>query len=124
MKMSDLSRRRFTRVSRWSARIVGTLVFLLMTAIAIGESDGFFNPLRQPLAVRVELLAMFIMWIGLIAAWRWEGVGSALILGGFVLFWVAERRLPSLNIAFGPLLLSGLLYLAAWWGARGEKQVT
>jgi len=96
----------------------------LITAIAIGESDGLFNPMEQPVTVRIELLSMLIMWLGLIVAWKWEGIGSVMILGGFALFWIAERRLPALNMAFGPLLLSGLLYLAAWWGAKGEKHVT
>ena len=76
MKVSDLNRRRIIRLSRWTARIVGILVFLLITAIAIGESDGLFNPLQQPLAVRVEFLAMLAMWLGLIVAWKWEGVGA------------------------------------------------
>ena len=110
-------------ICRWTARIIGTLVFLLITAITIGESDGFPNPWKQPPAVRVEFLAMAIMWLGLILAWRWEGVGGAMILGGFSLFWIAEGRLPPLSLAFTPLLLAGLLYAMAWWGAGGGNEV-
>jgi hypothetical protein len=44
--------------------------------------------------------------VGQIVAWKWEGLGGVLIVGGFVLFSIVNGRL-SLNIAFGPWLGEG-----------------
>ena len=109
-----LIKRRIIRSIHWAARMVGLLVFVLITAIAIGEGGQLDNLLQQPLVVKVEFFAMLVMWLGLAVAWKWEGIGSAMILGGFALFWLAEGRLPRLNLAFALLLLSGLLYFLSW----------
>jgi len=57
---------------------------------------------------------MLMMIIGQIAAWKWEGIGGLLILSGFVFFSIVNHRI-SINIVFGPWLLTGLLYLACGW---------
>jgi hypothetical protein len=95
-------------VLRWIARIMGTLLLLLIATIAIGE--GFPNPLAQPLDVILLFAAMLTMVVGLIVAWKWEGVGGLLILGGFTFFAIVNHGIQ-LNLAFGPILVVGMLYL-------------
>lgn len=70
----------FVTALRWTARIVGTAILVLIAAIAIGE--GVPNLLAQPLPVNLLFVAMLTMVVGLIAAWKWEGIGGLLTLGG------------------------------------------
>ena len=102
-------------VVRWTARIIGTLLLLLMAVFAIGE--GVPNP--SILSPREILLfaALAMMILGQIVAFRWEGIGGILILSGFAFFSIVNHRI-SLNVVFGPWLLTGLLYLGCWWMKR------
>lgn len=100
-------------VARWTARILGTLILLLLATLAIGEG---IHPSRMFESFGVALLtvAMLTMLLGQIVAWRWEGIGAGLILGSFALFSIVNHGV-SLNIVFGPWLLTGILYLACCW---------
>jgi hypothetical protein len=111
-------------VARWIARILGTLILLLVTTLAIG---GGFHPTRmfESLGVATLTVALLTMLAGQMIAWRWEGVGGSLIVGSFALFSIMNHGFR-INIVFGPWLLSGVLYLACWWlstNATGEKQI-
>ena len=55
--------------------------------------------------------AILTMMVGLVVAWKWEGIGGVLILGGFAFLSIVNHRI-SINIVFGPWLLTGLIYLA------------
>ena len=54
------------------------------------------------------------MIIGQIVAWKWEGIGSLLILGGFALFGFVNHGV-ALNVVTEAWLATGLLYLICWW---------
>ena len=107
------SERRVVTVLRWTARVIGTLILLLIAALAIGEG---LHPARLFESLRVTLLtvAMLTMMGGTVVGWKWEGIGGLLILGGFVFFAIVKYG-DALNIVFGPWLLAGLLYLECWW---------
>jgi len=109
---------------KWTARVLGTLVFLLISVIFVGEFSSIPNLSEQSLSVTIQFAAIFLMWAGLILAWKWEGVGGFMIVGGFMLFWIVEQRIPRLNIAFLPLIISGILYLVYWlYSIRASKKV-
>jgi hypothetical protein len=101
-------------VLRWTARAIGIGLLGLIAAFAIGEGPP--NPLRGTIPERICYFAVLMMIIGQFMAWKWEGVGALLILGGYCLFAVVNHG-ASLNIVFGPWLVTGLLYLACWWRA-------
>lgn len=61
----------------------------------------------------LEFLALIAAWIGLIIAWKWEGIGGALIISGVVIFHVEEHQLW-LNWMFGLLGLVGILFMTCW----------
>jgi hypothetical protein len=105
-------------VLRWTARAIGIALLGLIAAFAIGE--GMPNPLRGSLPEHLLTIGFQTMLIGQIVAWRWEGIGSLLILGGFALFATVNRGVP-LNIVYGPWLVTGLLYSICWW--RTSKAV-
>ncbi len=106
-------------VVRWTARIIGTAILLLIMAFAIGE--GVPNPFAQPVRVNLLFAAMFTMVMGLILAWKWEGIGSLLILGGFAFFAVVNHGIK-LNLAFGPMLAVGLIYSVCGWMAKRSNR--
>jgi hypothetical protein len=91
---------------RWSARILGTLLVLFIVLLAIGE--GMPNPFTQPMKVQVGFLALALVMIGILAAWRWELAGGILPLVGWGLFVVAVMH-PSrgLNWFVGALAVPG-----------------
>ena len=99
-------------VARWTARILGTLLLLLIAVFAVGE--GVPNPFILSQRENLLSIALATMIVGQIAAFRWEGIGGLLVLGGFAFFSVVNHRI-SLNIVFGPWLLTGLIYLACGW---------
>ncbi len=99
-------------IARWTARIIGTLLLLLIAVFAIGE--GVPNPFILSPRELLLFAAFATMIVGQIAAFRWEGIGGVLILGGFAFFSIVNHRI-SINIVFGPWLLTGLLYLGYGW---------
>ena len=106
----------------WISRIVGTLLFVLLIVFAIGE--GVPNPMKQSLAVRIEMLAMFIMWGGLLIAWKSELIGGMLVLLGYTCFCGVEWQAPSIKFPFGLFLFVGLLYIFSWWRKKYNKSST
>lgn len=106
-------------VLRWAARLVATLVLLEIAAFAIGV--GVPNPLHGSLRENLLSLALLTMISGLVAGWKWEGIGGLLIVGGFAVFSVVNGRV-SLNVIMGPMLLAGLLYLACRWQRPNNKR--
>jgi hypothetical protein len=103
--MAFLDQRLMVATLRWAARIIGTALLVLIAALAIGEGG-------------VPGVALWLMLIGQVVAWKWEGIGGLLILGGFALFAIMNHPFR-FNIVFGSWPVSGLLYLICWWWRRG-----
>lgn len=98
---------------RWISRIVGALLVVLIAAIAIGE--GVPDPRGQPAEVNACLLAMLVMTLGQLVAWKREAAGAAMILTGYAAFAVINHRIE-LNAVFAPMLFTGVAYaVCAWW---------
>ena len=110
--MAFLDQRLMVTILRWAARTIGIGLLVLIAAFAIGE--GVPNPLRGSLRENMLTIGLLTMIVGQIVAWKWEGIGSLFILGGFALFATVNHEVP-LNIVFGPWLVTGLLYLLCWW---------
>ena len=95
---------------RWTARIIGTLLVLIIVLIAIGE--GMPNPFTQPISVQVGFLALALIMVGILGAWRWELVGGILSLVGWSLFVVAVAHpVRGLTWFVSALALPGVLYV-------------
>jgi hypothetical protein len=103
---------RIIQTVRWVARGSGTLLLALVAAIALGE--GFPNPLRLSAAESQMMVAMLTIIAGLAAAWRWEGIGGGLVLGGLSVFSLVNHGMP-VNLFFLPVLATGLMYVLCWW---------
>jgi len=110
-------------VSRWAARIIGTLLVILIVVIGIGE--GMPNPFTQPPAVQIGFLALAMIMIGILAGWRWELAGGVISLAGWCLFVGAVTHFPrGLNWFFWALAMPGFLYVISALLRRHNKRQT
>lgn len=100
---------RTVAVLRWITRILAVLVALLIAMMAIGQG-GPPNPFRFEGKVAVELVAMYVMWTGLLVGLKRDIIGGVLVLGGFTAFMTAEGRIL-MGLGFGPFPIVGLLYI-------------
>ncbi len=117
-----MNKKWFGYAIRWIPRVMGTLLFVMLIVFAVGE--GVPNPMKQSLVVRIEILAMFIMWLGLLIAWKSELIGGMLVLLGYTCFCGVEWQAPSIKFPFGLFLFVGLLYMLSWWSRKRQKSDT
>ncbi len=102
-------------VSRWIARTVGVPLLGLLVVLTMG--DGIANPLTASQRENLFGVVVVAMFLGVVLGWKWEGVGSLLILGSLVLFAVADEPFL-LDIVIVPWLVTGLAYLVCWVGGK------
>ncbi len=115
--MNQSVEKRAVTTARWAARTLSVLLLWLFVTMAIGEAT--------PEHLREMALgnALFTMLVGLIVAWKREGLGSLLILGGFAAFALVNARLNilvpwPLHNPFFTFLIVGMLFLFCWWRTR------
>jgi len=107
-----------TLTIRWIARVwsIASLGFVLL--IAVGELIYPHSP--APATFR-DLAGLFLFpfgtCVGMILAWRWEGLGGGVTIGSLVAFYAALRlmdgRFPR-GPYFGLLAAPGILFLLSW----------
>jgi len=106
----------------WSPRVLSILyiVFLSLFSLdVLGEKQGFWPVL---VALTIHLIPSMILIVGLILAWRWEWIGTAIYATAGVLYLslVMPRALsPVLKmdwilIISGPAFVVAALFLANW----------
>ena len=101
-------------IARWTARIAGTLMALFFLAFFVGE--GFPNIFRLPWRESLSVLTISAVVAGLLLAWKWEGLGGALVLAA-----VGLMPLIGMTRGIGFFLVPaaiGLLHLVCWWRLR------
>ena len=105
------------RVLFWAPRVLCILfaIFLSLFALDVfSEGYGFGETI---LALLIHLVPVYIVFIVLVIAWRWEWVGAILFiaLALFYLVWSWERfHWIAYLVISGPLALSGVLFLFNW----------
>jgi hypothetical protein len=115
---------RIAKIIRWIARIWGSislafLVFmvgahLIATITGKGEPIGKFNSISE--------IASFFFFplctlIGLAIAWKWEGLGGLITIGGIICFHMIRPDLL-FDLMINGLAAPGLLYLLYWLFTR------
>ena len=106
-----MNTRLLATIFRWSARILGTVLVGLTLVLAIGE--GIPNLLTQPFVIQLGFLALTLMLLGILLAWRWELPGGLMSLAGWVLFIVAERIHWQHSLFLMLLCVPSLLFLGS-----------
>jgi hypothetical protein len=100
-------------VFRWAARILGTGILLFFVSfIVVGKIPPIWN---QPLLGQIQFVGIFLFLLGCVAGWGRDGFGAFLILIGYLIFLIVEGESPWPPGMFEFILLTGVLYLIAWW---------
>ncbi len=120
------SRKRSVTAISWIARLwsitsLGFVLFLLA-----GE---FIDPHSAAPATLRAWLGLFLfpfgVCLGMIVAWRWEGLGGGITLGSLVAFYAVCRILDG-NFPRGPwfaiIAAPGILFLLGWLRALTKRQ--
>jgi len=87
MKETRTSRERGVTIVRWSARVwsIASVGFVLLMFVGSGLAEGF-NPAQFAFRDLVGLFFFpFGVCLGMILAWRWEGLGEPLPSAAFSL---------------------------------------
>ncbi len=105
--------------ARWTARVLGTLWMLLILAFVVGEGSPAIG--TQPGPVQFMFAGLALMLTGCVVGW-WRDLPAALLtLSGWILFHIANGRVPVLNPFHIPLL-AGLLFAVSWVARRLPSQ--
>ena len=102
-------------VARWTARTLSLLYFAVIAFFIIAHAvspEGLPIVWKQSLDVQLDFLALFLLVVGGLVGWKWEGVAAVMILVGTSLWLFVEQQLPWPP---GLSLLIGALYLCTWW---------
>ena len=107
--------------------MLGLALIVLVLSIFIGQSLSSHvipTPLTTSLTEDFLSLALIMTWLGIVVAWRWEGIGGLVIVGSVLLFEsinaivTGHWRFDVLNVLF---LLVGVLFLWDWWRTVGRE---
>jgi hypothetical protein len=109
------------RAVRWAARALSAVSIAFVLLIFIGEGIGSRGegPVRLT-AVEIAGLAFFpvMVLLGLVLAWRWEGIGAVITLAGLGAFYILQLLStgglpggPWFALLASPSLLFGLSWL-------------
>ena len=104
---------------KWIARVLSILCigFILLMFIGSGLQEGF-NPSQFTFRDVIGLFFFpFGICVGMVIAWRWEGLGGIITIGS-LLFFYASLRIMNGRFPRGPyfIILSspGILFLLSW----------
>jgi hypothetical protein len=101
------------------ARITGTLFMVGFLAFFIPDwvQKGTTPSDRIPMT-----LSLFLAFVGLTMAWKWEGTGGIVALGGLVGYCVLGLQTdvkPAATVFLtGAYALPVILFVVYWWQAR------
>jgi hypothetical protein len=113
---------------RWVARI-WSLLLLAIALILVGRNIFAPAPEATQFAEGDNLIpvSLLISVLGLLIAWRWEGLGAAINLGFFfanyLINWIYHHDILNFGLVFAlsPVILPGILFLVAWLRVRKER---
>ena len=121
--MSANTHSNLVRKLRWIARILASIMAVLILLIFVGETLGEgVQPLLH-ITFR-EILLMFVffaLWLGLLLSWKWELIGGLLTLCAVIVFYALNFLFTGI-LPRGPFFLifafPSLLFLYCGWQNR------
>jgi hypothetical protein len=121
---SSNSQRRTVTILRWVARVWSIPILIITVLIIIAPDPNVVQPV--PLTEWIELSLFGLAILGLLIAWRWEGLGGILALTGILAQAVAFRMFRGVwFVQTIPIILLGapaVFFLVAWWLSRDMKR--
>jgi len=128
MKNSNLTGSRMTGWIRWTARVTG----LLNGMVWLSQVPGIMVYSNIPIPLPVQVALLITPMAGVIIAWRWEGIGGAVLVTGAIVFCVLPAMAYAaagrgLNLSLTgtllilPGLIAGVLFLICWKRERSLR---
>jgi hypothetical protein len=113
-------------VVRWIARILSILTIGIILLFFVGEAD-FSQPVSLSLKDVIGLLFFPLgVLIGMLVAWRWEGIGAGITVGSLVAFYLSHFLLwhgfPS-GPYFALFASPGAIFGIAWLLSRPRQEL-
>jgi hypothetical protein len=108
---------------RWSARILSLVAIGIVLSFAFGEGLNFSH-----FTARDFVLFLYFplgVCLGMVVAWRWEGLGGGIAVVSLAAFYLAHRLFSPVfprGFAFIVLAAPGFLFLLCWLWARSIKK--
>jgi hypothetical protein len=114
----------FIKIIRWIARITGALL-TLGALLYLEEYFGDYfsgNDVFYPDTLE-RILFPYVSVIGFILAWKWEGLGGIITIGGFLGSTIIDPHVTWQEIQGGIMyIVPGILFLLCWFlTKRSEK---
>ena len=113
------NKNRTVTIIRWIARILGVLFIAFFLLMFIGEELSSKQE-TSSIAVRelIGLVFDFVYFVGLILAWKWEGLGGLIAAIGLIAFAVT---IPDAAIlAYTIMAVPVILFLICWLLSRSK----
>jgi len=124
MNETRTSKKRGVTIIRWIARLwsIASIGFVLLMFIGSGLAEGF-NLAQFAFRDLVGLLFFPCgLCLGMIVAWRREGLGGGITVGSLLAFYttlrIADGRFPR-GPYFALVAAPGILFLVCWLLSRG-----
>jgi len=97
---------------RWTARVLSILAVGVVLMFAVGEGLNLSHFTGHELVLFVFF--PIGVCLGLVLAWRWEGLGGGIVVGSMATFYLVDRLTSSSfprGFAFVALAVPGFLFL-------------
>jgi len=110
-------------VLRWSARVLSILSVGVVLLFAFGEGLNLSHFSARELVL--SAFFPFGICLGMILAWRWEGLGGGVTVASLAAFYLAERLMSSSfprGLALVALAAPGFLFLLCGLWARSAAR--
>ncbi len=107
---------------RWVARIFGTSFVALFLLFFLAENIGKRGISVPDIGHLVVTIFLLLGQLGILIAWRWEGIGGMLAAIGIILsflinvLWVHAGQNQGIFVLIW--LLPAFLFLYCWWQTR------
>ena len=127
MNETRTSRKRGVTAIRWVARVwsIASVGFVLLMFIGSGLEEGFTLAQFAPRDLIALLFFPSGVYLGMIVAWRWEGLGGGITVGSLLAFYatlqVMGGRFPR-GPYFALVAAPGVLFLVCWLLSRGTRK--
>jgi len=119
-------KKRTVSIIRLIARIWGSLLFIFVLIMVggeliehlTGEPRFFFDSFSD----LVGVLFFPVFCIGVLIAFKWEGIGGLIIIGAVIITQIADGKL-TLDLLSGLFTISGLLFILYSYLSQGKKEI-
>jgi hypothetical protein len=112
-------------IVRWAARITSlvSLAFVLIFIFGnmFGEGLSLFD-FQSTIGILSFICFPVAVIVGLLIAWKWEGIGGMITMGGTLGFFILDPN-STANLFLIGLTAPGLLFLIYWFLTNGREEV-